>query len=120
MAVCSPPLCGANQFIPYTCNRGLPLDVQILVPFASSHARHDVVMRTCGLGLMHRLLMDTLDKDVHLLLPTLLLYHAELCLVGYPPSFLSRVFRIFLRHPKVAKSLAWHDLFARFETERHF
>jgi hypothetical protein len=76
------------------------------VPFAVSHARHDVVMRTCGLGLMHRLLMDTLAKDVHLLLPTLLLNHAELCLVGYPPSFLSKMFCIFLRHPKVAKSLA--------------
>ena len=100
--------------------QGLPPRFANFVPFASSHARHDVVMRTCGLGLMHRLLMDTLDKDVHLLLPTLLLYHAELCLVGYPPSFLSRLFRIFLRHPKVAKSLAWHDLFARFETERHF
>lgn len=86
------------------------------VPYNSAHAKHDTVLKNSGLGLMHRMFMDTLPKDVHLLLPTLLSYNIELCLAGYPPSFLKRVFRTFLQHRKVANCPSWHCLYADFVT----
>ena len=84
------------------------------VPFASAHARRECVMRTCGLGLLHRMYMDTQPCDVLLLVPALLSYQAELCLAGYPSTFLRNVFQLFLRHAKVARCSSWHELYARF------
>lgn len=84
-----------------------------------TYTNHKTVMRTCGSGLMHRMFMDTQSCDVHLLMPALLSYHTELCLVGYPSFFLVRVFQRFLRHHKVAGSQSWQHLFARFEAAMH-
>jgi len=71
-------------------------------------------MRTGGLGLMHRMFMDTLPENVPVLLPTLLSYQTELVLAGYPTTFLLRVFHSFLQHRKVAGCLKWQDLYAKF------
>jgi len=76
-------------------------------------------MKTRGLGLLHRMFMDTQAKDVHLLLPALLSYNTELCLAGYPAHFLVQIFQSFLQHPKVATCLSWHQLLAEFQTIVH-
>lgn len=99
--------------------QGLPPRFANFVPYASSHANHNTVMKTCGSGLMHRMFMDTQSCDVHLLMPALLSYRTELCLVGYPSSFLVRVFQRFLRHHKVAGSHSWQQLYARFVAAVH-
>jgi hypothetical protein len=94
--------------------QGQPPRFANFVPYASSHAKHTTVMKTCGLGLMHRMFMDTLPENVPLLLPTLMSYQTELSLAGYPATFLVRVFRSFLQHHKVAGCLKWHQLYANF------
>jgi hypothetical protein len=84
------------------------------LPYASGHARRSSVMRNTGLGLLHRMYMDTKPSDVQMLLPVLVCYQAELCSVGYPPSFLLSVFKRFLQHPKVAGCHAWHLLYQQY------
>jgi hypothetical protein len=50
------------------------------VPFASAHAQRRKVMRINALGLLHRLHMDTLPTDVHMLLLPVLQWHTWRCL----------------------------------------
>jgi hypothetical protein len=84
------------------------------VPFASAHAKRRKVMRTNALGLLHRLHMDTLPSDVHMLLPVLQCYTLEMQAAGYPWHCLLSVFEVFLKHPKVVKSQSWRDLHGRY------
>lgn len=85
------------------------------VPFTSAHARRRTVMRNSGLGLLHRMFMDTKPTDVPMLLPTLQSYHTELCIAGYPEMFLPNVIKLFLQHPKVAGFEPWRMLLADFQ-----
>lgn len=94
--------------------QGLPPRFATFLPYASGHARRRAVMKNTGLGLLHRMFMDTKPGDVPLLLPVLVCYHVELCSVGYPPSFLLSVFKRFLQHPKVAGCRDWHLLYEQY------
>lgn len=87
------------------------------LPYTSCHARRRFVLRNGIIGLLHRMHMDTLPKDVPLLLPALLSYDAELHLLQYPRYCLPSAFQKFLRHPKVSmgtNSRNWHALYDSF------
>ncbi len=84
------------------------------VPFASAHAGRTKVMRTNAIGLMHRLYMDTLPTDVHMLLPVLQCYTMEMHSAGYPWSCLLSAFKAFLKHPKIVHSQSWRELHDRY------
>jgi hypothetical protein len=97
--------------------QGVPPRFACFLPFASAHARRRTVMSNSLVGLMHRLHMDTQPKDVHLLLPVLLGYDAELSTLQYPSHYLLSAFRKFLLHTKVSRgtnSQQWRDLFCSF------
>jgi hypothetical protein len=94
--------------------QGLPPRLANFLPYASGHACRTSVMKNTGLGLLHRIYMDTTPGDVLLLLPVLVSYQTELCSVGYPPSFLLSVFKRFLQHPKVAGCHDWHLLYQQY------
>jgi hypothetical protein len=100
--------------------QGLPPRYLNFLPFASGHARRRSVMRNTGLGLLHRIYMDTKPSDVHMLLPVLKCYQMELCSVGYPSNFLLSVFKRFLQHPKVAGCNDWHLLYENYSKWCHW
>jgi len=121
MLACSTSVVGAElQCVHKSKNwkylqQGLPPRFACFLPFASAHARRQVVTRNSILGLFHRMLMDTQPKDVHLLLPLLLSYDAELRFLQYPSHYLLSVFGKFLKHTKVSQSpysQKWFDLYS--------
>ena len=71
-------------------------------------------MRTNALGLLHRLHLDTLPSDVHLLLPVLQCYTLEMQAAGYPWPCLLSVFKVYLKHPKVVNCQSWRELHGRY------
>ena len=86
----------------------------IFVPYASAHACRKKVMRTNMLGLLHRLLMDTLPADVLRLLPALQCYTIEMRAAGYPVFSLLSAYTQFLKHPKVVQSQQWRKLYMQY------
>lgn len=86
----------------------------IFVPFASAHACRKKVMRTNMLGLLHRLMMDTLPTDVPKLLPVLQCYTLEMKAAGYPVFSLLSAYTLFLKHPKVVQSQQWRELHVQY------
>ena len=94
--------------------QGLRPRYACFVPFASAHAGRRKVMRTNALGLLHRLYMDTLPSDVHMLLPVLQCYTLEMQAAGYPWHCLLSAFRVFLRHPKIVYCQSWRNLHDRY------
>ena len=86
----------------------------IFVPYASAHACRKKVMRTNLLGLLHRLLMDTLPSDVPGLLPVLQCYTVEMRAAGYPVFSLLSAYTLFLKHPKVVQSQQWRKLYMQY------
>jgi hypothetical protein len=103
--------------------QGQPPRFACFLPYATAHAKRSTVLRTGLLGLMHRIHMDTLAKDVPALLPVLLSYDAELQTLGYPSTSLLHVFERFLRHPKVSNgtnSQSWYSLYRSFARRKQF
>jgi len=102
--------------------QGKPPRFACFLPFASAHARRRTVMSNSLVGLLHRMHMDTQPKDVHLLLPVLLSYDAELKTLQYPNHYLMSAFRKFLLHAKVSRgtnSQQWRDLYCSFAEHKH-
>lgn len=85
------------------------------IAYHSAHARRTMVMRNTVLGLLHRLRMDTLPKDVHLLLPVLMCYVSELTACGFPCRFILTCFQKFMSNQTVRQDAAWLTLHMHFQ-----
>ena len=90
------------------------------VHFSSAHSNSLKIMRTCVLGLFHRLYQDTMPADVHLLMQVLFYYQLELLHAGFPSNLMARVFRQFLQNPKVCDQRAWHCLYLQYIRTVHY
>jgi hypothetical protein len=73
------------------------------------------VVRINALGLLHRLHIDTLPTDVHMLLPVLQCYTLEMLAIGYTQHCLLSAFKMFLKHPKIIVCCQpWRDLYLKY------